>query len=110
MLRERIVRVDGGFASEVEYTNDDGVRVGYWAYGYYDPSLPYQGECRPELEAPCRRSGDHTLRWEKCDWDGVGDEDVGTCEQCGLRGFGFECEGCGKKRIAVWCECEGKEV
>ena len=29
--------------AEVEYRGRHGKVVGYWAYGYFDPNLPYQG-------------------------------------------------------------------
>jgi len=29
--------------SEVEYYDENGVTIGYWAYGSFDPSMPYQG-------------------------------------------------------------------
>ena len=32
-----------GVVSEIEYTGRGGKRIGYWAYGYFDPSLPYRG-------------------------------------------------------------------
>lgn len=35
--------VDGGQVSEEKIIGRFGRVVGYWAYGYYDPSLPYQG-------------------------------------------------------------------
>lgn len=28
---------------EIEYYDEQGVVIGYWAYGSYDPDLPYQG-------------------------------------------------------------------
>ena len=33
----------GGHVSEIEYTDKDGTVVGYWAYGHFDPNLPYKG-------------------------------------------------------------------
>ena len=39
---------DGGYASEIEYKDENGIVVGYWAYGNYDPELPYQGGDYPE--------------------------------------------------------------
>jgi hypothetical protein len=48
--QERIRSVDGGVASEIEYLNWRGERIGYWAYGSYDPSLPYQGETHGHQE------------------------------------------------------------
>lgn len=41
---EVIHAVDGGYVSEIEYLNKYGERIGYWAYGSFDPSLPYQGD------------------------------------------------------------------
>lgn len=35
-----------GTVSEVEYLDSKNQRVGYWAYGHFDPNLPYRG---PEL-------------------------------------------------------------
>lgn len=29
--------------SELEYKDKEGNVIGYWAYGFYDPRLPYQG-------------------------------------------------------------------
>lgn len=44
-ITERIVATAGHcVVSEIEYLDRNGKVVGYWAYGYYDPSLPYQGE------------------------------------------------------------------
>ncbi len=45
-VNSRIVATCQGHAAEIEYVDDDGVRVGYWAYGSYDTELPYQGEVR----------------------------------------------------------------
>jgi len=30
--------------AEIEYQDEDGKVIGYWAYGRFDPDLPYQGE------------------------------------------------------------------
>jgi hypothetical protein len=39
---------DGGCESEIEYRGRNNKVVGYWAYGYYDPFLPYpRGLKRP---------------------------------------------------------------
>jgi len=43
-ITEKVKAVDGGHASEIEYRGRFGKVVGYWAYGSYDPSLPYKGE------------------------------------------------------------------
>lgn len=29
--------------SEIKFTGRGGKIVGYWAYGYFDPALPYRG-------------------------------------------------------------------
>lgn len=40
--------IDGGVESEIEYRGRNNKIVGYWAYGSYDPSLPYpRGLQRP---------------------------------------------------------------
>ena len=107
MIHERVMQSDGGTASEIEYTNGAGEVVGYWAYVYFDTRLPYQGvDGALSADTACRVSGGHKLRWEKSDWDGLKKEDVGTCEKCGLQGFGYSCDDCGAMRIAVGCECE----
>lgn len=33
----------GGHVSEIEYHDKKGNIVGYWAYGEFDPHLPYRG-------------------------------------------------------------------
>ena len=44
-ISERIVdTISEGTVCEIEYTDQHGNVVGYWAYGSYDPSLPYQGQ------------------------------------------------------------------
>lgn len=42
-ITEVIKSIDGGCVSEVEFLGRGGKRIGYWAYGQYDPSYPYQG-------------------------------------------------------------------
>ena len=32
-----------GVVSEILLTGRRGKVIGYWAYGYYDPNFPYQG-------------------------------------------------------------------
>ena len=39
-----IKSIDGGVASEIAYIGRNGVVVGYFAYGSFDPSMPYKGE------------------------------------------------------------------
>lgn len=41
-----IVSIDGGVVSEVEYRDVNGMVVGYWAYGHFDPNYPY----RPDID------------------------------------------------------------
>lgn len=43
-ITEHVKAVDGGVVSEIEYRGWSGRRVGYWAYGFWDPRLPYRGE------------------------------------------------------------------
>lgn len=43
-LTWRVTDSIDNLTTEVEYTNIDGKVVGYWAYGSWDPELPYQGE------------------------------------------------------------------
>lgn len=33
--------IDGGVVSEIAYLDRDNKLVGYWAYGHFDPHLPY---------------------------------------------------------------------
>jgi len=42
-IKERVVDRIEGTACEVEFTGRFGKVVGYWAYGAFDPSCPYQG-------------------------------------------------------------------
>jgi len=42
-ITETIKSVDGGAVSEIEYRGRRGMIVGYWAYGHFDPSMPYRG-------------------------------------------------------------------
>lgn len=43
-IKATVKATDGGVASEIEYTGRFGRVVGYWAYGFYDPAFPYQGD------------------------------------------------------------------
>lgn len=44
-VAEEVIRsIDANVVSEVEYLNKAGQRIGYWAYGYFDPNFPYQGD------------------------------------------------------------------
>ena len=43
-IQERVVSRIEGTACEIEYTGRLGRVIGYWAYGSFDPRLPYQGE------------------------------------------------------------------
>jgi hypothetical protein len=42
-ITEKVISVDGGVASEVAYIGRFGRIVGYWAYGSFDPAMPYRG-------------------------------------------------------------------
>lgn len=42
-INEKVKAIDGGVPSEIEYRGRGGKVVGYWAYGCFDPQLPYQG-------------------------------------------------------------------
>lgn len=43
-VTEKVMATVGdGVVSEIEYRGRGGKMVGYWAYGYFDPKLPYQG-------------------------------------------------------------------
>lgn len=42
-IKAKVKAVDGGVPSEIEYRGRRGTVVGYWAYGCYDPTLPFQG-------------------------------------------------------------------
>lgn len=37
----------GGVVSEIAYYDRRGRMVGYWAYGYFDPSMPYNTGNKP---------------------------------------------------------------
>lgn len=44
-LREETRAIDGGVVSEFAVISErTGETVGYWAYGHYDPKLPYTGQ------------------------------------------------------------------
>jgi hypothetical protein len=43
-IDEVTMSVDGGMVSEAKMVGRFGRTVGYWAYGYYDPAYPYQGD------------------------------------------------------------------
>lgn len=40
---KKVVSIDGGLASEIEYRGRGNLIVGYWAYGYFDPKMPFKG-------------------------------------------------------------------
>lgn len=40
-VTDAIKSVDGGMASEVGYYDRRGRRIGYWAYGYWDPKMSW---------------------------------------------------------------------
>lgn len=41
-VRAEVLGVDGGVASEVAYIGRGVKIVGYWAYGSFDPAMPYR--------------------------------------------------------------------
>jgi hypothetical protein len=44
----KVISWDGGCESEIEFRGRNNEVVGYWAYGYYDPYMPYpRGLQRP---------------------------------------------------------------
>ena len=47
-VHSRITEVCQGHAAEIEYMDDDENLIGKWAYGSFDPNLPYQGEEREQ--------------------------------------------------------------
>jgi hypothetical protein len=42
-ISERVVCSIEGTSAEIEFTDRWGRVIGYWAYGSFDPRLPYQG-------------------------------------------------------------------
>lgn len=42
-LTERVMMNDW-YVAEIEYKDRNGRQVGYWAYGYFEPNQPYQGQ------------------------------------------------------------------
>lgn len=44
VLNEHIVDVIACVACEIEYKDRNGRIVGYWAYGFFQPNLPFQGQ------------------------------------------------------------------
>jgi len=40
---EVVKSIDGGVVSELAYYDRFNRLVGYWAYGSFDPTLPYRG-------------------------------------------------------------------
>ena len=43
-IKPVVKATDGGVASEIEYQSESGTVLGYWAYGSWNPGLPYKGE------------------------------------------------------------------
>lgn len=41
-VRAETRSVDGGVVSEIAYIGRGGKIVGYWAYGSFDPAMPYR--------------------------------------------------------------------
>jgi hypothetical protein len=44
-VRAKIVGTIANVPCEISYIDSKGREVGYWAYGYFDPRAPYQGDC-----------------------------------------------------------------
>ena len=44
-VKEVVKESIDGIAAEVAFYNSKGKLIGYWAYGYYDPRLPFQEWC-----------------------------------------------------------------
>jgi hypothetical protein len=42
-IRSEIKSYDNGHVSEIAYYDRKGKMVGYWAYGHFEPYMPYQG-------------------------------------------------------------------
>ncbi len=43
-ITSEIKSIDGGVVSERAYYGRGGVMIGYYAYGYWDPAMPYKGK------------------------------------------------------------------
>ena len=43
-MRADVRSIDGGAVSEVAYIGRFGRIVGYWAYGHFDPAMPYRDD------------------------------------------------------------------
>jgi hypothetical protein len=41
-VRAETRSVDGGVVSEIAHIGRGGKLVGYWAYGHFDPAMPYR--------------------------------------------------------------------
>lgn len=41
-ITEKVTAIDGGVPSEIEFRGRFGRLVGFWAYGSFDPGLPYR--------------------------------------------------------------------
>jgi hypothetical protein len=47
-VTSKVKSIDGGIPSEIEYRGRNNKIVGYWAYGFYDPTYNYpRGLRRP---------------------------------------------------------------
>jgi hypothetical protein len=42
-ITEEVVDAIANVPCEIQYRDRNGTIIGYWAYGYFDPSLPYKG-------------------------------------------------------------------
>lgn len=43
-ITSEVKSIDGGHISEIAYKDRNGIIIGYWAYGSFDPSFPYRGQ------------------------------------------------------------------
>ena len=43
-MREVIVDRIESIVTEIKYVDKDDKILGYWAYGHFEPGLPYQGQ------------------------------------------------------------------
>ena len=43
LITEKVKDSLDGLPCEIAYYNIEGELVGYWAYSYFDPKLPYKG-------------------------------------------------------------------
>jgi hypothetical protein len=57
-LTPRIMATAGDHVpAEIEYLDQAGRVVGFWAYGHWDPAFPYRGDIRLEIKDTIRNKG-----------------------------------------------------